>query len=241
VRRLAMVVDGTDLDADSAYKLLIGGIVPRAIAWVSTRSADGIDNLAPVSFFTAVGRKPPKVSLTLQPRSDRVTLKDTVVNIRDTGEFVTNMTTLPHANQVHRAAFEFDPAVDEFEALGLGKERCEAVRAPRVKGAPVAFECVVDRIFTDEMDDHIVWGRVVRFHVRDDLYLEVGRIDTGAIPLVGRLAAEYTLVSNLFAAPLDPSVAEAHGGRRMTRLDGRADGYSPIGTGAWSPSGSVQA
>jgi flavin reductase (DIM6/NTAB) family NADH-FMN oxidoreductase RutF len=90
-----MVVDGTDLDAESAYKPLIGGIVPRAIAWASTRPADGIDNLAPVSSFAAAGRKPPKVSLTLQPRSDRITLKDTVVNVRDTGEFVTNMTTLP--------------------------------------------------------------------------------------------------------------------------------------------------
>ena len=124
-----MIVDGTDLDPESAYKLLIGGIIPRAIAWVSTRSTDGVDNLAPVSFFTAVGRKPPKVSLSLQPRSDGVTLKDTFVNIRDTGEFVTNMTTLPQAAQVHKAAFEFDPGIDEFAALGLGKEPCEVVRA----------------------------------------------------------------------------------------------------------------
>ena len=235
-----MIVDGTGLDPESAYKLLVGGITPRAIAWVSTRSAVGVDNLAPVSFFTAVGRKPPKVSLSLQPRADGVTLKDTFINIRDTGEFVTNMTTLPQADQMHKAAFEFGPDVDEFAALGLDKEPCEVVRAPRVKGAPVAFECVVDRIFAEgELNDHVVWGRVVRFHIRDDLYLERGRIDTGAIPVIGRLAAEYTLVSNVFTAPLEPGVAQAHGGRRMARLDGRADGYSPIDSGTWSASGST--
>ena len=237
-----MIIDASGLDATAAYKLLIGSILPRAIAWVSTVSADGVGNIAPVSFFTAVGRKPPMVSITLQPRSDGQTLKDTFVNIRDTGEFVTNLAVLPLADRVHRSAAEFDSSVDEFEALGLQKAPCEVVRAPRIKEAPISFECVVDRIIpVGDQHDHVVWGRVVRFHVRDDLYLERGRIDTAALPVVGRLAAEYTLVNNVFFTPLESSLLEAYEGRRMARLDGRETGWSPIDTPEWAPSGAATA
>src|SRR6266436_6994991 len=113
-----MIIDASGLDATAAYKLLIGSILPRAIAWVSTVSKNGVGNIAPVSFFTAVGRKPPMVSISLQPRSDGQTLKDTFVNIRDTGEFVTNLVTLPLAHAMHRSAFEFESDIDEFTAIG---------------------------------------------------------------------------------------------------------------------------
>ena len=237
-----MIIDGSELDPTSAYKLLIGSILPRAIAWVSTMSADGVGNIAPVSFFTAVGRKPPMVSLSMQPRSDGQTLKDTFVNIRDTGEFVTNLAVLPLADRLHRSAAEFDSAVDEFEVLGLEKAPCEVVRAPRIKEAPISFECVLDRIIpVGDLHDHVVWGRVVRFHVRDDLYLERGRIDTAALPVVGRLAAEYTLVNNVFFTPVDPGLLEAYENRRMARLDERETGFSPIDTSEWSASGAAPA
>jgi flavin reductase (DIM6/NTAB) family NADH-FMN oxidoreductase RutF len=85
-----MIIDVEELDVEHVYKLLIATIVPRAIGWVSSLSLDGVANLAPISFFTAVGRKPPVLSLTTQHRSDGVSLKDTFVNIRDRGEFVTN-------------------------------------------------------------------------------------------------------------------------------------------------------
>jgi flavin reductase (DIM6/NTAB) family NADH-FMN oxidoreductase RutF len=236
-----MIIDAAELDATHAYKLLIGSIIPRAVAWVSTVSRAGVANLAPISFFTAVGRKPPMVSLTLQPQEDGVTLKDTFVNLRDTGEFVTNLATLPQAHALHGSAFAFAPEVDEFEALGLGKAPSDVVRAPRVEEAPISFECVVDRIIPvgDDGVDHVVWGRVVRFHVRDDLYLERGRIDTAALPAVGRLAAEYTLVDNVFTTPLDEELLTVRRGRRMQRLDARPTKWSPINTDAWSPSGAT--
>ncbi|MEV6057469.1 flavin reductase family protein [Streptomyces sp. NPDC052107] len=238
-----MIIDAAELDSTHAYKLLIGSIIPRAVAWVSTVSTEGVANLAPVSFFTAVGRKPPMVSLTLQPLADGQTLKDTYINIRDTGEFVTNMATLPQADAMHSSAFEFEPGVDEFDVLGLQKEPSVVVRPPRVKEAPISFECVVDRIIPvgDEGVDHVVWGKVVRFHVRDDLYLDRGRIDTAALPAVGRLAAEYTLVDNVFTTPLDEKLLESRHGRRMQRLDAKPTDWSPIDTEEWSPSGSTSA
>jgi flavin reductase (DIM6/NTAB) family NADH-FMN oxidoreductase RutF len=234
-----MIIDSTDLDETAAYKLLIGTIVPRAIGWISSQSRDGVANLAPISFFTAVGRKPPMVSLSLQPRSDG-TLKDTFVNIRDTQEFVTNLVTLPHAAQAHRSAFEFGPEVDEFDALGLTKGQCDVVSAPRVADAPVSFECTLERIIPVQDTDYVVWGVVRRIHIRDDLYLEGGRVDTAAIAAVGRLAAEYTLVTNAFTTPLDEDLLQGHKGKRMTRLDRNSDDFSPVDLPSWSASGSVK-
>jgi len=236
-----MIIDSSTLDATSAYKLLIGSILPRAIGWVSTQSRHGVANLAPISFFTGVGRKPPMVSLTLQPRSDGVTLKDTFVNIRDTGEFVVNMVSLPDAHAMHRSAFEFPSEVDEFTAVGLEKEASTVVRPPRVKSAPISLECRLERIIPiGDMGDHVVFGEVLRFNIRDDVYLEGGRIDTGALQAVGRLAAEYTLVHNAFALPLEESLLASFHGKRVGRLDARPDGYSPIDTKEWSASGATR-
>ncbi|GAA1908388.1 flavin reductase family protein [Streptantibioticus ferralitis] len=233
-----MDIDAQGLDAKSAYKLLIGTIIPRPVAWVSTVSTAGVGNLAPISFFTCVGRKPPKVSLSLQPREDG-TLKDSFVNIRETGEFVTNMATLPQAHAVHRTAVDFAPDVDEFDMVDVEKEPSALVKPPRVKGAPLALECRVDRILSAPDGLHnVVWGEVVNFYVRDDLYIN-GRIDFGAIAPVGRLAAEYTVVNNTFVPPLEPDVLAEHAEKRMIRLDGKGEEYSPIDTGTWSPSGAV--
>ena len=236
------IIDPQDLDPTSSYKLLIGSVLPRAIAWVSTSSTAGVGNIAPVSFFTVVGRFPPVLSITLQPRADGVTLKDTFVNIRDTGEFVVNVASIGQADAVHRSAYEFETDVDEFEALGLKKAASEVISAPRIGDAPISFECVVDRIIPmPPLPDHVVWGRVKRIHIRDDLYLPNGRIDVGAVGAFGRLAGEYTMVDNIFTTPLPDELVDQLAALRVSRLDGRSTDYSPIDTNEWSPSGSTKA
>jgi len=236
-----MILDADQLDAEHTYKILIATVVPRAIGWVSTLSKSGIANLAPFSFFTVVGRKPPVLSISIQHRSDGVTLKDSFVNIRDTGEFVTNLVTLPLIDAMHRSAVEHPPDVDEFKVTGLKKAPSVVVRPPRVALAPVAMECKVDRIFTvGDFNDHVVWGRIVRFHIRDDIYLERGRVDTAALAPVGRLAAEYTLVENVFTTPFDPAILDQLAGARMHRLDGRPSDWSAVNQKEWSASGSVK-
>ncbi|MEW1819233.1 flavin reductase family protein [Arthrobacter sp. NPDC080031] len=236
-----MIIDTADLDPTSSYKLLIGSVLPRAIAWVSTRSTSGVCNIAPISFFTVVGRLPPMVSISLQPRSDGVTLKDTFVNIRDTNEFVVNLATIDNAHDVHRSAFEFESDVDEFEALGLTKGTTEVVRAPRIGEAAISMECIVDRIIpTPPLPDHVVWGRVERFHIRDDVYMPGGRIDTAALGAFGRLAAEYSLIDNIFTTPLPDEVVDHWATARAVRLDERPTNYSPIDTQEWSASGSTK-
>jgi len=237
-----MIIDTADLDPTSSYKLLIGSVLPRAIAWVSTASPTGVGNIAPVSFFTVVGRFPPVLSITLQPRSDGVTLKDTFVNIRDTGEFVVNIASIAHADAVHKSAIEFDSDVDEFAALGLEKAPSEVIAVPRIADAPISFECTVNRIIPmPPLPDNVVWGDVKRIHVRDDLYLDSGRIDVGAVGAFGRLAGEYTLVNNIFTTPLPDGLATELATTRAERLDGHSTDYSPIDTADWSPSGATKA
>lgn len=233
-------IDPRELSADANYKLLIGSVLPRPIAWVSTLSADGIANLAPISFFTVVGRKPPRVSLTMQPRSDGATAKDSYRNIQETGEFVVHMATFPQALQVHRSAIEYPTEVDEFEVLGLEKESSAVVKPPRIRDAPIAMECVVHRIFPASDIGGVVWGEIVRYYFRDDVHLPNGRVDTGALAVIGRLAAEYTVVENAFVPPVPPD-AFPEPQTRVRRLDGQGSRHSPIDTASWSPSGSTRA
>jgi flavin reductase (DIM6/NTAB) family NADH-FMN oxidoreductase RutF len=197
----------------------------------------------PGADFVFLGSRPKATHGLSRPAAsfgDGVTLKDTFVNIRDTGEFVANIATLERAHQMHQTAFEFPPEADEFVEVGLQKAPSEVVRVPRVEGAPISMECRVNKIIpVGQIGDHVVLGEVLRFHVRDDLYLARGRIDTAAIHSVGRLAAEYTLVENVFITPLDLEVLSGRAKTRMHRLDGHADGWSPIDTKPWSPSGSM--
>lgn len=235
-----MEIDPTTLDTDALYKILIGSVVPRPIGWASTVSTTGVANLAPFSFFTVVSRNPPMVSLTIQPRSDRVRLKDTLINARETGEFVINIVSLPQVNQMHLSSVEHDPETDEFDVAGLAKAPCITVRAPRVADAPVSMECKVDRILAmGEAGDHLVIGRVTRFHIRDALWLERGRVDTAGLQPIGRLAAEYTLSNSVFSSPISDDFLMAQSDQRMQRLDGMAASWSPLDEKGWSAAGNA--
>jgi flavin reductase (DIM6/NTAB) family NADH-FMN oxidoreductase RutF len=235
-----MILDPESLDATSCYKIMIGTVLPRAIGWVSTLSSGGVANLAPFSFFTVVCRKPPMVSLTIQPRSDRVSLKDTLVNIMDTGEFVTNLVSLPHADAMHHSSVEHASEIDEFDVARLAKAPSAVVRPPRVADAPASMECRLERIIPlGDVGDHVVFGRVVRFHLRDDLWLPGGRVDTAALQPVGRLAAEYTFIDTVFTSPLDPMVVEDRASKRMVRLDAKPAGWSPIDEAGWTGAGNA--
>jgi flavin reductase (DIM6/NTAB) family NADH-FMN oxidoreductase RutF len=233
-----MIFDPETMDATACYKLLIGSVVPRAIGWASTLSADGVPNLAPFSFFTVVSRKPPMVSLTIQPRSDRRQLKDTLVNIQATGEFVVNIVSLLQANAMHASSVEFSPEVDEFEAVGVRKAPSHLVKPSRVADAPVSMECRLERILPmGEVGDRLVIGRIVRFHVADAVALEDSRIDTAGLQPVGRLAGEYVLSENVFACPVADEILQARAGSRMRRLDDKDACWSPLTEKSWSPAG----
>ena len=197
-----MIIDPSKLDPKSVYKLLIGSVVPRPIAWISTVSRGGIRNLAPFSFFTVASRQPPMLCVSVEPRPDEGSAKDTLGNIEETGEFVINIVSLPLSNAMYESSKGHPPEVDEFEAADLTPAPCEVVEAPRVGEAGVNMECLLDRVLTLGTD-HLVIGRMVRFHVRDELYQQNSRIDVASLKPLGRLAGNYTKVETVFELPAE--------------------------------------
>ena len=196
-----MIIDPSELDPQSVYKLLIGSVVPRPIAWTSTVSTGGVRNLAPFSFFTVASRQPPMLCISVGPRVDsNVPTKDTLDNVEETGEFVVNIVSLSLSNTMFESSKSHPPEADEFEKAGLTPAPCEVVGAPRVEEAGVSMECLLDRVLPLG-SDHLVIGRMVRFHVRDELYGENGRIDVAGLDPLGRLAGDYTKVETVFELP----------------------------------------
>jgi flavin reductase (DIM6/NTAB) family NADH-FMN oxidoreductase RutF len=144
------------------YRLLTSVVVPRPIAWVSSLSADGVDNLAPHSFFTVACVDPPVVQFTSVGR------KDSLHNVEATGEFVVNLAPEDLFEQVNATGTDFPHGVSEFDAVGLAREPSLRVAPPRVADSPVAVECVLhDTIGLG--DSTVVFGRVVHAAVRTDV------------------------------------------------------------------------
>ena len=195
-----MIIDPDTLDPQSCYKLLIGSVVPRPIAWTSTVSREGVRNLAPFSFFTVASRQPPMLCISVGPRPDEDLDKDTLSNVEETGEFVVSIVSLSLSNTMFESSKNHPPEADEFEKAGLTPAPCEVVGAPRVEEAGVSMECFLDRVLPLGTD-HLVIGRMVRFHVRDELYGENGRIDVAGLDPLGRLAGDYTKVETIFELP----------------------------------------
>ncbi|WP_210363950.1 flavin reductase family protein [Bacillus sp. REN3] len=197
-----MEIKPETLQWKDAYKLMVGSILPRPIAFVSSQDENGDDNLAPFSFFTAISADPMMVCFSPMRRGTDGAKKDTLKNIEATKEFVINIVGEDIVQQMNDCATEFTPDIDEFAASGLSKEKSAAVKPPRVKESKVHLECVLDRVV--DYGDHagagsLVIGKVVHVHVHDELYGN-GRIDTEKLNPVGRMAgATYTLpMANTF-------------------------------------------
>lgn len=202
-----MIIDPATLDPRSRYKLLVGSVVPRPIAWTSTLSREGVRNLAPFSFFTVASRNPAMLCISVGPRVDRPPdTKDTLSNITRTEEFVINIVSLRLSNAMHESSRNHPPEADEFEKAGLTPAECEVVAAPRVVEEAVSMECVLDRVLKLGTD-HLVIGKMVRFHVREEFY-ESGRIDVAKLQPLGRLAGTYTKVETIFELPTTTNFLE---------------------------------
>jgi flavin reductase (DIM6/NTAB) family NADH-FMN oxidoreductase RutF len=157
----------TDLDPASLgpgrfYRVLTAVVVPRPIAWVSTTSAAGIDNLAPHSFFTVASVTPPIVQFT------SVGPKDTLRNVRETGEFVVNLAPEPLFEQINATATDFPPERSEFDEVGIAREPSQRVRPPRVAASPVALECELHQVIPIG-DCFLILGRVVLAAIATDV------------------------------------------------------------------------
>lgn len=171
-------LDPADLGTRRFYKLLTAVVVPRPIAWVSTRSAAGVDNLAPHSFFTVSCVDPPMVQFT------SVGKKDSLRNVRETGEFVVCMASEPLFEQVNATGTNFPAGVSEFAEVGLTPEPSAVVAPARVAESPVALECRLEHAL-ELGDSTVVIGRVVHAAVATDVV--DGDPREGGLPAIGKL------------------------------------------------------
>lgn len=146
--------DPAEMPVGDFYKLITSSLLPRPIAWISSLSAEGVDNLAPHSFFTCACVDPPVLQFTSVGR------KDSLANIEATGQFVVNFTPEPLFEQVNATATDFPPDRSEFEAVGLTREDSLRVAPPRVAESPVAFECELAETKSFG-DSTVVFGGVV--------------------------------------------------------------------------------
>ena len=163
-----------DFNPSEMYFLLRDSVLPRPIAWVSTVSRDGVHNLAPFSFFNVCCPSPPVMGFSCGPRGDNHNLeaivsKDTLQNIRDTGEFVINISPEGLFEPMVDSAQDLPATVSEFDALGIASLPCDLVGARRVALTPIAFECRLNNILPLGKN-HWVMGDVVKVHILERVY-----------------------------------------------------------------------
>ncbi len=178
-------IDPSELEAREAYHLLTSLVVPRPIAWVSTLSTSGVRNVAPHSYFNAISSKPLIVHFT------STGTKDSLVNARDTGEFVVNVVSRDLAEDMNLTAANFPPEEDEFSWARLEEAQSTRVKPPRVASAKAAFECKVVHIL-ELGNGSMVFGEVVMI-VIDESVIRDGRVDPELLAPIGRLGGStYT-------------------------------------------------
>ena len=191
-----MIYDPTEHPLLETHNLMIGSIVPRPIAFVSTLSKDGLENLAPFSYFNGICSNPPSIMFCPARRGYDGKTKDTLNNIRDTEEFAVNIVSEDFAEQMVSTSTDFEPEVNEFEVSGLTPEPCQKIAPPKVAEAKISFECKLNQIVPVGNEGpgggFVIIGTIVLFHIDDDVY-EDGYINLEKLRPIGRLAGNmYT-------------------------------------------------
>ena len=196
-----MIVTPAQLSAKDRYKLMIGAILPRPIAWVSTMDGAGNLNVAPFSYFTPVCSDPMTLLFCPGYSPQKGGKKDTLQNIEATQEFVINLVNEETAEAMNQTAATLPQSHSEFEFAGLTPAASQTIRVPRVAESPIAYECKLQRIITISEQPgggSVVFGEVHCIHVRDDIYQD-GYIRLDVFKPIGRLGGTgYTRVTDTF-------------------------------------------
>lgn len=198
-----MIIDPSAQDRRTRNGLINGLVAPRPIAWVSTLAPNGSRNLAPFSFFGAFSFDPPTIGI--GPGSRQGVNKDTLANIKASGEFVVNLVNRELAEIVNACSGEWGPEVDEWDVAGVDPLPCETVAPTRVAQAPAALECKVREVIelgdSAHASNSLVVAWITRIHVQDDA---IDRMvpSPDALDLVGRLGAdEWCTTRDRFTLP----------------------------------------
>lgn len=187
-----MLIDAAALSHPDLYKILIGSIAPRPIAWVGTRNRARQNNLAPFSFYNCFSATPPIVGFSTIPRPDGRN-KDTLQNVQENPCFTLSCASHSLVQQMSRSAATLEPGEDEFAYAGVTPAEASHIDAPYVAEALLAFECTLHDIirFGDQPGSgNLILGQIRHIHIRDDLY-QNGRVDFETLDPVGRLAGNW--------------------------------------------------
>ena len=202
-----MIVSPSDISHSELYGILLNSVAPRPIAWVSTISGSGVLNLAPFSFFNCVCVDPPLLAFapglrpSKQAQASHGEPKDTLRNVRETGEFVVNTVTYELREAMNSTSGEYDASVNEFELAKVTPEPSKIVRPPRVAESPLSFECKLHQIVDFSpapTSSSLVIGQIVAIHI-NDAHLKEGRLDRNSLDLIGRMGGiQYTRTTQRF-------------------------------------------
>ena len=197
-----MIYDPAEHPFSETHKLMIGSIVPRPIALVSTTSNNGINNLAPFSYFNGVCSRPPTIMFAPARRGWDGKEKDTLINIRDTKEFSINIVSEDIGEKMVKCSTDYDKGIDEYSESGLSPLPSKKIKPPIVSESKISFECILNQIVQIGKDDagsgFIVIGTIVLFHIDDEVY-DNGRIILDKLQPLGRVAGNgYVRSTNAF-------------------------------------------
>lgn len=187
-----MFLEASQLPHHDMYRILIGSIAPRPVAWVGTRSKQGINNLAPFSFYNCFSSKPPIIGFSTIPRPDG-RKKDTLQNVLDSRCFTLNAASHALVKQMSKSAATLEPDEDEFAYAGLTPANASYIDAPYVKEALLVFECNLREVISfgnEPGSGNLVLGEIMYIHINDEIY-QHGRIDFAKLDPVGRLAGNW--------------------------------------------------
>ncbi len=176
-------------------------ITPRPIGWISTRSADGQDNLAPYSFFNGIAYDPPQVMFSCTSgKHDRDGVKDSVAHIQETQVFAVNVVSADMADVMNVSSGPWEKEVDEFEKAGIAKAECSTISCSYVANAPATLECKLTKFVTLPGEANtLVLGEVIGVNLRDDC-LRDGKFDVTTFQPLARMGyRDYTKVSDVFS------------------------------------------
>ncbi|MDP4155803.1 MAG: flavin reductase family protein [Bacillota bacterium] len=195
-----LAIDPSENTVRENYKFLIGSIIPRPIAFVTTKSKDGILNGAPFSYFNIVSADPPLISLSVQRSTGRQ--KDTARNIREVKEFVVHIVDKHNVEKVNQTAASLPPDQSEIEFANLTLVDSLKVSVPGVRESQIRFECRLEQIIEfgqkDSPSCDLIIGRIVQFHIEEGIY-QNGRIDPKGLAAVSRLAGnDYANIGDIF-------------------------------------------
>lgn len=199
-----MQFDPEHASVGEVYSLMIRAITPRPVAWVSTCSSEGIQNLAPFSYFNGVCSAPPALSIAPINKPDG-SKKDTLRNIEANGQFVVNVVPAELAEQMQQTSAEYDYTQSEFSIVDVESVASTRVKPHRVARSPINFECElmqIVRIGEGPFAASLIIGRILLVHVDDRVLNEKGKIDPLLVDTVGRMGGlEYSFTRDRFSLP----------------------------------------